>query len=135
MNAPRFTGPFRVELPGQTRQGRAGRKVIEPLTLGRWINGEAREFTCPPGFHTDGASVPRFFWRLIPPGGLYAGAAAIHDYLYAHRVGEDPLGKKRARYEADLAFREGMDAAGVPAWKRATMFRAVRMFGWRGWGS
>ena len=37
----------------------------------------------PAGFATDFASVPRAFWRLLPPFGEYMLAAVVHDYLYA----------------------------------------------------
>ena len=36
----------------------------------------------PVGFVTDFASIPRLFWSLLRPDGLYAYAAIIHDYLY-----------------------------------------------------
>ena len=40
--------------------------------------------TVPSGFSSDGASVPRFFWRLVfPPGDHKAlKAAFVHDFLY-----------------------------------------------------
>lgn len=132
---PRFLGPYQVELTGKKRQGRALWRLVRQLDLDCDINGERRIFSAPQGFPTDFASVPRFFWRLIPPGGLYAGAAAIHDFLYKNRIRERELGKKAARKEADLALLEGMKAAGVAKWRRGAMFRGVRTFGGRGWGS
>jgi hypothetical protein len=33
------------------------------------------------GFHTDLASVPRIFWALLPPSGVYEKAAVLHDFL------------------------------------------------------
>lgn len=75
----------------------------------------------PRRFLTDFASVPRFFWRILPPTGAYGKAAVIHDYLY--RTGSAP------RALADAVFLEGMTVLNVPAWKRQTMYWAVRLFG------
>ena len=46
----------------------------------------------PIGFVTDFASVPRLFWSLLRPDGLYAYAAVVHDYLYW----EQPIAKEKA---------------------------------------
>ncbi|MCP4647510.1 MAG: DUF1353 domain-containing protein [bacterium] len=77
------------------------------------------------GFVTDFASVPRLFWRILPPFGKYAPAAVIHDYLYF--TGVVP------RKMADQAFLDGMKILKVPFWKRVIMHRAVRMGGWYTW--
>ena len=37
--------------------------------------------TIPVGFHSDGASTPRFLWAIIPPFKRVKKAAFIHDYL------------------------------------------------------
>lgn len=34
----------------------------------------------PAGFRTDLASVPRLFWALLPPDGVYEKAAVVHDW-------------------------------------------------------
>jgi len=80
----------------------------------------------PAGFRTDFASVPRIFWRIVPPVGLYGKAAVIHDYLYAT--------KSRTRAEADAIFLEAMEVLGVPKFQREVMYRAVRIGGGGGWG-
>lgn len=36
----------------------------------------------PIGFVTDFASIPRMFWSLLRPDGIYSYAAIIHDFLY-----------------------------------------------------
>lgn len=45
-------------------------------------------YTIPVGFRSDGASLPRFFWRLIghPFDMSYLREAIIHDYLYKYQV-------------------------------------------------
>ena len=75
----------------------------------------------PAGFVTDFASIPRLFWRVLPPTGSYGKAAVIHDYLY--RTGAF------TRSICDGIFLEAMCELGVPGWKRRVMFRAVRLFG------
>jgi hypothetical protein len=82
----------------------------------------------PRGFVTDFASVPRLFWRILPPWGTYSPAAVVHDYLYA--TGRFP------RKKADQAFLCLMKALGVPRWKRTVMYWGVRLGGsiaWNAW--
>lgn len=78
----------------------------------------------PPGFTTDGASVPRI-------GQILTGwsrwdepqrwAAIVHDALYAeHGV---------AKSYADLAFRALLDSEGASWWMRTVMYAAVRVGG------
>ena len=126
MTQPRFSAPLQVELTGRQKQGRSIWITLRPITLTCWLDGERRDITAPGGFETDFASVPRLFWRIVPPGGPYAGATVVHDWLYLNRIGN--------RKDADRVFLEGMKAAGVSAWRRNIMFRAVRTFGRGGWG-
>jgi hypothetical protein len=79
----------------------------------------------PAGFPTDFASIPRVFWRVLPPTGTYGKAAVVHDFLYKSQAG--------TREWADAVFLEAMDVLGVPAWKKIVMYRAVRLFGWKSW--
>lgn len=79
----------------------------------------------PVGFKTDFASIPRLFWRILPPIGIYGKAAVLHDYLYASQLS--------TRKWADQIFLEAMTVLNVPTWKRQVMFRAVRTFGWLAW--
>lgn len=78
-------------------------------------------FTVPAGFRTDFASTPRWLWPWFPPVGLYAGAALVHDYLYANQV--------YTRRMCDAIFLDLMENAGVPKPKRLIMWAAVRLFG------
>lgn len=83
-----------------------------------------RIYTVPKGFKTDLASTPRMLWLTFPPFRRYTGASVIHDFLYScgYKIGI-------TRKEADLIFLGIMEELGVPAWKRKTMYRAVRLFG------
>ena len=118
-----FPAPLVAELTGRLKQGRPVWRLYRALV---YITATGEDLTVPEGFETDYASVPRAFWRLAPPGGLYAAAATLHDYLYVNRIGE--------RKAADDLFLEAMEAAGVGWPQRSIIYRAVRMFGWKGWG-
>lgn len=77
------------------------------------------------GFVTDFASVPRFFWRILPPTGKYNVAAIVHDYLYM--TGEV------SKESADKIFLILMKHLKVSRWKRKVMYKAVRYFGKTAW--
>jgi len=85
------------------------------------------KITILPGFVWDGASIPRFFWRLVgaPRNGKYLPAALLHDALYAAEL--------FPRAKCDAAFLEFMAQLGVPWWRRNTMWLAVRWFGGAVW--
>lgn len=95
--------------------------LLEPLQYGA--------ITVPAGFESDGASVPRFFWRLVfPPGDSQAlRAAIIHDWIYRRH----PAGWSRK--EADELFRSLLVADGVPKWRARLAHRGVRLFGRSSW--
>jgi len=79
----------------------------------------------PTGFDTDYASVPRIFWSIYPPDGIYTPAALVHDFKY----------KKQdcTRAEADALFLEAMAACGVPWLRRHILHKSVRAGGWLAW--
>ena len=85
--------------------------------------------TVPAGFSSDGASVPRFFWRLVfPPGDHIAlRAAFIHDWLYrTHPEGW-------LRESADLMFLRLLTADGMPRYRAVLAWLGVRLFGGAAW--
>lgn len=84
----------------------------------------------PEGYLTDGASVPRIFWNIVPPWGIYGQAAIVHDYLYQHltiMVHGNP--NKITRRYADKIFLEAMTVLEVPAYLKYPMYYAVSLFG------
>lgn len=77
----------------------------------------------PAGFATDGASIPRFLWRVMghPFESDYIEVFVEHDYDYATgRV---------SRAEADQKMLDGLKAKGMGYLKRYTIYWAVRLFG------
>ena len=83
----------------------------------------------PKGFRTDGASVPRAFYNIIPRFTDALLAALVHDLRY------DPPDKIRllTRKEADQEFRDNLKACGVNFARRQAAYRAVRLFGGIPW--
>lgn len=82
----------------------------------------------PVGFLTDGASIPRIFWTIFSPTGSYFEAALIHDYLYS-QVSKWHID----RAMADRIFLDAMEDIGVGWLTRKTIYRAVRLGGWKGY--
>ena len=95
--------------------------LLEPLRCG--------ELTVPAGFESDGASVPRFFWRVVfPPGDSQALLAAIfHDYIYRTHPGE------WTRADTDRLFLVLLIIGGVPIRRALLAYYGVRLFGSQCW--
>lgn len=79
------------------------------------------------GFVSDGASVPRFLWRLLSPPvyGETLGPSIIHDWLYAKHV--------CTRAEADAWYFENLCLNGYPFWKSLLTYIGLRLFGSSHW--
>ena len=85
--------------------------------------------TVPAGFSSDGASVPRFFWRLVfPPGDQKAlRAAFVHDWLYrTHPEGW-------SREAADMLVLKLLLEDGMPKYRAYLAWLGVRLFGGAAW--
>lgn len=83
----------------------------------------------PHGFKSDGASVPRIFWRSVfPPGDTKAMRAAMaHDYIYRNH----PEGWTKA--EADEMFYDILVADGVGKFRAWKAYKGVDWFGGYAW--
>ena len=80
------------------------------------------QWTAPAGSIVNGASVPRFFWRLFPPlTGRYREASILHDVYCVNKSRPSPL--------VHAMFYEKMRHDGVACWKACCMWAAVRCFG------
>lgn len=106
------------------RQMRNGRTWVTQSIFG-FASSLGIEANVPIGFATDYASIPRALWSFLPPTGTYAAAAVVHDWLYWLQM--------TTRAEADEVFRQAMLVSCVGAAKRATIHRAVRLFGGSAW--
>jgi len=86
--------------------------------------------TVPAGFRTDGASIPRFLWRICghPMATRRFPAAVIHDWLY-----ETLPDLSVSREYADGQYRAALVALGFPAWAARLEWLALRLFGGAAW--
>ena len=88
-----------------------------------------KDLTVPAGYESDGASVPRFFWRFVfPPGDIHAlRAAFLHDYVYR----EHPKGWTRKM--ADEMFLAVMLEDGCDRRRAYLAYAGVKLFGYSSW--
>ncbi len=87
----------------------------------------------------DGASVPRFFWRLIgsPFRGRYRWPSIFHDAGYKKMLLVFQLVQGELIDVSDIVTKEWIDeeflnmmeSRGVELWRRKAMFKAVDKFG------
>ena len=121
-DAPPPTGaPFRGEV--------VVRQVEDDPEFKRWelteplsYRGKHEEWTVPPRFLTDFASVPRVVTWLIPRYGRYTKAAIVHDYLCSVEVPRGTI----SRADADGVFRRALRELDVAFLRRWLMWAAVR---------
>lgn len=85
-------------------------------------------FIVPAGFKTDGASIPRFLWRLCghPLETRRFPVAVLHDWLYEVDQG-------LTRQQVDEIYRDGLLSLGYGKWTAATEYYAIRLFGGSRW--
>lgn len=90
-----------------------------------------RVLVVPAGFKSDGASVPRFFWRCVfPPGDSKALRAAFaHDFIYR----EHPQGWTKA--DADNMFYDLLREDGVSWLSSQGAYWGVRLCGGPAWNA
>lgn len=79
----------------------------------------------PVGFVTDFASIPRVFWSVLRPDGIYTYAAVIHDYLYWEQY--------LSREESDQIFKFAMEDFRVSTPEMNSIYSAVRLGGQSAW--
>jgi alpha-D-ribose 1-methylphosphonate 5-phosphate C-P lyase len=116
----KYFGKFRG-LPLKLARGKKGLWVT--LNSISFQDAEGDIWEAPSGSITNGASIPRFFWRVIGPPmtGEYVEAAVIHDVYCVN---------KDVHYvEVHKMFYNACRASGVKWWKANLMYWAVRLFG------
>jgi hypothetical protein len=118
------------DVAGSLRVGRFADPIyflLQPITWRPSADqvGKYQSVTAPVGFVTDFASIPRIFWSLLKPDGLYAYAAVVHDYLY--------WTQDQSRETADEILRFGMEEFGVSGSVVWAIYEAVHHFGRSSW--
>lgn len=88
-------------------------------------SGKIYTFYIPKGYRYDGATIPRFFWRLVGSKGdvKFLLGALVHDILCENHCYVDG-----DRYFADKVFERLLYVAGTPAFLRWMMFHSVDNF-------
>lgn len=92
-----------------------------------YVASDKQRIPIPDKWKTDLASIPRLFWNILPPFGLYTGAAIVHDYLYTAQV--------FVKSYCDSIFLEAMEAEGVSRITRYTMYYGVKFGGHFAWNA
>lgn len=107
-------------------------KVLEDVVVSffRDDTGELDGIVVPAGYITDLSSVPRYFWRIIPPHTTEARlGSVVHDWIYSHGW------REWSRKEADQLFYKLLLWQGMGMCKAWLMHKAVRLGGRGGWRS
>lgn len=95
------------------------------LAESRMLWHNSRSLFLPTGYTTNGPSVPRWLWWLIPPHGRSFLASAIHDACYEYQY--------FSRKESDRLFLELLKQSNLPFWQPYLMYWYVRLLGWYTW--
>lgn len=90
----------------------------------------AAPLTVAQGFVTDGASIPRFLWRVCgtPMDVPRIYAAIVHDWLYTAGCHGG-----YTREDADRIYRDYQIALGISRFKAYTEYYAIRLFAGGHW--
>lgn len=115
------------------------RPILSPLSNGNYIltrdykiklnNGDL--ITIDKGYQTNGADIPRFFWRLYPPyAPQYMPAVLIHDYLCdkAIEMAKDKNELQEKFLYSDMVFKEVLERLCVSKYKVTVFYNAVRLW-------
>ena len=76
-------------------------------------------YVVPKGFVSDGATVPRIAWALLPPVHEYFPSAVLHDWMIEQGF---------PRKLSDQVFRDSMIELGVNKYRARIMYAAVRSY-------
>jgi len=117
-----FKNP-KVEILDFAISGRPVVKIESDFYIEILIDRFLIKIRVPVGFISDGASIPRFFHRLLPPG-EHILEAIIHDYLYSIGC---------PKWFADYIMLHVMINLNRKKWKRNVIFLGVALFGGNAW--
>jgi hypothetical protein len=105
-------------------------RLAEPLTYEVDGRGSGRIIRVSKDFVTDGASVPRLLWPILPVWASYSRAGVIHDYLCCLIADNTPHAEAPTRADADRIFFEAMTADNVGWVQKYTLYLGVRLGAW-----
>jgi Protein of unknown function (DUF1353). len=84
-------------------------------------------------FKTDGATIPRWLWWLLPPIGEYTQCTTLHDKLcttyYITQVVNGVETRVRiTRKQIDAILKESMDVMNITPWKKTVIMTGVNAY-------
>lgn len=88
---------------------------------------KGRPVFVPRGFVTDGPSIPRFLWVILPVWGSWSRAGVLHDYLCCLIAAGRPHVEAPSRTVADRLFYASMLDIGVGRFTRWMLYAGVRI--------
>lgn len=127
----KFSAPLQVQYDEDASEalGADHWRVCQPFRFYLGGKDTDRWVYVPAGYLTDGASVPRVCWSLIPPWGSYGQAAVVHDIVCEYlSITVDGQPVKVTREQCDEILLEAMVVLGVPAFQRQAIYQAVSAY-------
>ena len=126
-----FTSELTItQLSGNDTRGWRLWRLAEPLIYEVGGSGSGRVIVVSKGFITDGPSIPRFLWSILPVWASWSRAGVIHDYLCYLIAVNNPHPEAPTRDDADRIFFEALKALNVGWVQRYALYCGVR-FGTR----
>ena len=114
-----------AHLSGKERYGRRRWRLAEPLIYE--VGSSGRVIRVPKDFVTDGPSIPRRLWRILPVWASYSRAGVIHDYLCYLIARNNPHPEAPTRDDADRIFFEAMTALNVGPVQKFALYWGARL--------
>lgn len=127
----KFSAPMQVQYDDDASEalGADHWRVCQPFRFYLGSRDSGKWVYVPAGYLTDGASVPRALWSLIPPWGKYGQAAVVHDIVCEYlSITADGRPFRVTREQCDEILLEAMVVLGVPLVQRQLIYQAVRTY-------
>ena len=126
-----FTSELTItQLSGGDRYAWRLWRLAEPLVYEIGDCGSGRTILVSKGFITDGPSIPRFLWSMLPVWATWSRAGVIHDYLCCLIALNRPHHEAPTRDQADRIFWEAMNVLNVGRLQMALLYLGVRIGTW-----
>jgi len=119
-----------THLSGNGKYGWRLWRLAEPLIYEVGGRGSGRVILVSKGFTTDGSSIPRVLWSILPVWANDSRAGVIHDYLCYRIAANTPHPEAPTRDHADRIFFEAMEALNIGRVRKYVLYWGVRIGAW-----
>lgn len=102
-------------------------RLEQPLVYEVGSLGSGRRIEVPAGFITDGASIPRFLWAVLPTWGRYSRPAVVHDWIGRLLAAGTPHPEALTQKAADEIFLEAMGVCDEKWIVKMALYLSVRL--------